>query len=575
MHAGIQWKCISCDNIYARRTIPHSCHARESDFLPIHTESGLKGAEARKYLEEFVRERMDRHWEKVPDPNDKREVHSPRPRVASKVVRKDKVKQPNLNEKLFKIPKKRVETVSRARSPSPIEELEDPQIVVTEEPLFDPPTKILPTDENFVPSMETLTEKARASSEEKKTSSEETVIVQLPLNLDFDITSDETAQSTDTLESILGNMTNLHAQEDFGLAVAGYKTDRLLSVNSEENYIDEHVVDSATTEKEINEMGTDTRVVREIGSEENIDSIIENEKGKVLENSPESICIEIESGEKDDTQEESEIEKDRLMQERKADKKEKRRLAKAAKQISQEKGSEEAKGLKEIQTEEVTAEEQLEKEQRKQKREERKRKKAIKKLLAEGESKRQKCDVSNNEQNVMNTMSSEGESRENELETGNSGQGCMNGDDLNDDVIPAEIEYENNTPVVTRMDRELEIREENEQILKELQGDRITLDVGGRHFATSRRTLLKADGSILKVLVQDGKRHYFIDRDGAHFRYILNYLREDCNLSVAVLPRENRYLMELCNECTFYKLEGLKQLVESRLAIYKDLGLAF
>ena len=295
----------------------------------------------------------------------------------------------------------------------------------------------------------------------------------------------------------------------------------------------------------------------------------------MLENSPESICIEIESGEKDDTQEESEIEKDRLMQERKADKKEKRRLAKAAKQISQEKGSEEAKGLKEIQTEEVTAEEQLEKEQRKQKREERKRKKAIKKLLAEGESKRQKCDVSNNEQNIMNTMSSEGESRENELETGNSGQGCMNGDDLNDDVIPAEIEYENNTPVVTRMDRELEIREENEQILKELHGDRITLDVGGRHFATSRRTLLKADGSILKVLVQDGKRHYFIDRDGAHFRYILNYLREDCNLSVAVLPRENRYLMELCNECTFYKLEGLKQLVESRLAIYKDLGLAF
>ena len=178
--------------------------------------------------------------------------------------------------------------------------------------------------------------------------------------------------------------------------------------------------------------------------------------------------------------------------------------------------------------------------------------------------------MNNNEQNVMNVLSSEGESRENELETGNSGHACMN-----DDGIPTELEHEKNTPVVTRKDRELEIREENEQILKELQGDRITLDVGGRHFATSRRTLLKADGSILKVLAQDGKRHYFIDRDGAHFRYILNYLREDCNLSVAVLPRENRYLMELCNECTFYKLEGLKQLVESRLAIYKDLGLAF
>ena len=200
----------------------------------------------------------------------------------------------------------------------------------------------------------------------------------------------------------------------------------------------------------------------------------------------------------------------------------------------------------------------------------------MKKLLAEErESKRQKYDVNSNEQNVMHVMNSEGESRENELETGNSGHACMNEDDLNNDGIASEHEHENNMSEVIRVDRELEIREENEQILKELQGDRITLDVGGHHFATSRRTLLKADGSILKILVQDGKRHYFIKRDGAHFRYILNYLREGCNLSVAVLPLENRYLMELSNECTFYKLEGLKQLVESRLASYKDLGLAF
>ena len=173
----------------------------------------MKGAEARKYLEEFIREKMDRHWERVPNPNDKRELRSPRPSVESKFIRMDKVKQPNLNEKLFKIPKKRVETVSRARSLSPIEEWEDPQIVVTEEPLFDRPTKILPTDEDFVPSIETRTEKARASSEKKKSSSE----------------------STDTLESILGNMTNLHTQEDFVLAVSGYKTDKLLTVNIKED----------------------------------------------------------------------------------------------------------------------------------------------------------------------------------------------------------------------------------------------------------------------------------------------------------------------------------------------------
>ena len=102
----------------------------------------------------------------------------------------------------------------------------------------------------------------------------------------------------------------------------------------------------------------------------------------------------------------------------------------------------------------------------------------------------------------------------------------------------------NYTPIVTRRDRILAETNENEHILENIQVDRITFDVGGRHLSTGRKTLLKAEGSILK-LVQDGKRHYFIDRDGAHFRYILNFLRADCNLAMAVLPRENRYLMEL------------------------------
>ena len=221
---------------------------------------------------------MDNHWVKVPNPNEDRETSSPRPTIKSRVTKIDKVKEPGLNDKLYKISKKkRIETVTREQTPPPPIG-EDPQVVVTaeepvleepvseepisEEPIFDPPTRVLPTEDEYVPSLETLTEKAWASSEKKKSSSEKTVIVQLLLNLDFDINSDETAQSTDTLESILGNMTNLHAQEDFGLAVSGYKTDKLLTVNIEEDCIHDQVIDSVTKEKETTEMCMDTRVVR-------------------------------------------------------------------------------------------------------------------------------------------------------------------------------------------------------------------------------------------------------------------------------------------------------------------------
>ena len=199
--------------------------------------------------------------------------------------------------------------------------------------------------------------------------------MQLPLNLDFDINSDETIQSTDTLESILGNMTNLHAKEDFGLAVSGYKTDNLLTVNNEDDCIDEQVLESVTTEKEGAEICMDTRVVRKIRSEENIDNKTENEK--VLENGLESLSAGIESVERDNKQEESEIEKDRLKQERKAEKRERRgrrRQAEEAERLrNEEKEIDKAKGEEEKSNEEVTAEEILKKEQKEQRAEERKR----------------------------------------------------------------------------------------------------------------------------------------------------------------------------------------------------------
>ena len=140
-----------CVNIYARRTFPHGCRALERDFEPIHTETGLKGEEARKYREDFVQLRMDNHWVKVPNPYKDRETSSPRPTIKSTVTKIDKVKEPGLNEKLFKIPKKkRIETVTREETPPPPIG-EDPQVIVTaEEPVLEEPVSGEPISEEPV-----------------------------------------------------------------------------------------------------------------------------------------------------------------------------------------------------------------------------------------------------------------------------------------------------------------------------------------------------------------------------------------------------------------------------------------
>ena len=61
----------------------------------------------------------------------------------------------------------------------------------------------------------------------------------------------------------------------------------------------------------------------------------------------------------------------------------------------------------------------------------------------------------------------------------------------------------------------------------------VKLSVGGVHFETSIETLRGDPDSMLAAMFSgrhntqkndDGR--YFIDRDGTHFRYILNYLRD-------------------------------------------------
>ena len=88
----------------------------------------------------------------------------------------------------------------------------------------------------------------------------------------------------------------------------------------------------------------------------------------------------------------------------------------------------------------------------------------------------------------------------------------------------------------------------------------IKLNVGGQYFTTSLQTLTKDTGSMLHAMfsgrfdtkpAEDGS--YFIDRDGTHFRYILNYLRTGRLL----FPKDELIREELLEEAEFYQIHGI------------------
>ena len=110
-----------------------------------------------------------------------------------------------------------------------------------------------------------------------------------------------------------------------------------------------------------------------------------------------------------------------------------------------------------------------------------------------------------------------------------------------------------------------EIRRMSE--VNKIQESRIKLDVGGHVYTTSMLTLTKDQESMLALMFsgrhyvkkeEDGS--YFIDRDGTHFRHILNYLR-DGFCDEETLPTDRGILTELLTEAEYYQLSGLVALL--------------
>jgi len=57
-----------------------------------------------------------------------------------------------------------------------------------------------------------------------------------------------------------------------------------------------------------------------------------------------------------------------------------------------------------------------------------------------------------------------------------------------------------------------------------------------------------------------GDGSYFIDRDGTHFRYILNYLRT----GQLIVPKDEIIREELLAEAEFYQVEGIAKVLTAK-----------
>ncbi|KAL9951601.1 hypothetical protein ACROYT_G044296 [Oculina patagonica] len=88
----------------------------------------------------------------------------------------------------------------------------------------------------------------------------------------------------------------------------------------------------------------------------------------------------------------------------------------------------------------------------------------------------------------------------------------------------------------------------------------LKLNIGGHLFTTSLETVTKDPSSMLYAMFserfgpkpsEDGS--YFIDRDGTHFRYILNFLRT----RQLIVPKDEIIRKELLVEAEFYQVEGI------------------
>ena len=97
----------------------------------------------------------------------------------------------------------------------------------------------------------------------------------------------------------------------------------------------------------------------------------------------------------------------------------------------------------------------------------------------------------------------------------------------------------------------------------------IKLNVGGTIYETSLESLTKYPVNLLTEMFSESFRlkqssdgSYFIDRDGTHFRHILNYLRCGTIPVLSILKRDSE---EILKEAEYYGLAGLVKAINNQL----------
>jgi hypothetical protein len=96
-------------------------------------------------------------------------------------------------------------------------------------------------------------------------------------------------------------------------------------------------------------------------------------------------------------------------------------------------------------------------------------------------------------------------------------------------------------------------------------GELIQLNVGGQIYTTTKATLERHPNTMLGAMFNgsmptavDDNGHYFIDRDGALFGYVLNFLRS----SKLAVPEDFKQWEQLALEADFYQIEPLIQAIQ-------------
>jgi hypothetical protein len=100
----------------------------------------------------------------------------------------------------------------------------------------------------------------------------------------------------------------------------------------------------------------------------------------------------------------------------------------------------------------------------------------------------------------------------------------------------------------------------------------VSLNVGGTKFDTTRDTLTKVPGSFFETLLSgrwipslDKDGCIFIDREGAVFGYILNYLRDYPRVTLNPYAISAEHVQLLSEDAKFYQLPTLTKVLETPL----------